>query len=211
MPAPRSSPPTPSTPTPSARPITAPRHLVARINRASAEIIREVADRYSARDGRPRWVAGALGPTNKTLSLSPNVNDPGLPRGRFRPGQGRLSRADRRAGRGRRRLHPDRDDLRHAERQGRDHGGARGGAGARPRAAADDLDDPDRSFRPQPFGPHGRGLLGVGPPCAAADDRPQLLVRRGAAAAASRRAGGGRGHAGDGLPERRPAQRAWRI
>ena len=50
--------------------------LVARINRASAEIIREVADRYSASDGKARWVAGALGPTNKTLSLSPNVNDP---------------------------------------------------------------------------------------------------------------------------------------
>ena len=28
------------------------------------------------RDGKPRWVAGALGPTNKTLSLSPDVNDP---------------------------------------------------------------------------------------------------------------------------------------
>src|SRR6478735_3011615 len=52
--------------------------LVGRINRSSAEIIREVADRYSAKDGRPRWVAGALGPTNKTLSLSPNVNDPGF-------------------------------------------------------------------------------------------------------------------------------------
>ena len=52
--------------------------FVARINRASAEIVREVADRYSAADGRPRWVAGALGPTNKTLSLSPDVNDPGF-------------------------------------------------------------------------------------------------------------------------------------
>jgi 5-methyltetrahydrofolate--homocysteine methyltransferase len=51
--------------------------LVRQINRASAEIVREVADRHSAKDGRPRWVAGALGPTNKTLSLSPNVNDPG--------------------------------------------------------------------------------------------------------------------------------------
>ena len=50
--------------------------FVPQINRAAAAIIREVADRYSARDGRPRWVAGALGPTNKTLSLSPNVNDP---------------------------------------------------------------------------------------------------------------------------------------
>ena len=50
--------------------------LVPQINRASAEIVREVADRYSKGDGKPRWVAGALGPTNKTLSLSPNVNDP---------------------------------------------------------------------------------------------------------------------------------------
>jgi 5-methyltetrahydrofolate--homocysteine methyltransferase len=52
--------------------------LVPRINRASAGIVREVADRFSAKDGRPRWVAGAVGPTNKTLSLSPNVNDPGF-------------------------------------------------------------------------------------------------------------------------------------
>jgi len=50
--------------------------LVPQINRASAEIVREIADRYSAKHGKPRWVAGALGPTNKTLSLSPNVNDP---------------------------------------------------------------------------------------------------------------------------------------
>jgi 5-methyltetrahydrofolate--homocysteine methyltransferase len=46
--------------------------LVGDINRAAARLTREVADR----DGRTRWVAGALGPTNKTLSLSPNVNDP---------------------------------------------------------------------------------------------------------------------------------------
>jgi 5-methyltetrahydrofolate--homocysteine methyltransferase len=50
--------------------------LVGRINRAAAELTRDVADRHSNRDGKPRWVAGALGPTNKTLSLSPNVNDP---------------------------------------------------------------------------------------------------------------------------------------
>jgi 5-methyltetrahydrofolate--homocysteine methyltransferase len=51
--------------------------LTAEMNRASARIIRELVDRYSAQDGKPRWVAGAMGPTNKTLSLSPNVNDPG--------------------------------------------------------------------------------------------------------------------------------------
>jgi 5-methyltetrahydrofolate--homocysteine methyltransferase len=52
--------------------------LVAQMNRTSAEIVRGVADAYSANDGKPRWVAGAVGPTNKTLSLSPNVNDPGF-------------------------------------------------------------------------------------------------------------------------------------
>jgi 5-methyltetrahydrofolate--homocysteine methyltransferase len=52
-------------------------HLVGDINRASARLARAAADDYQARDGRPRFVAGAIGPTNKTLSLSPNVNDPG--------------------------------------------------------------------------------------------------------------------------------------
>jgi 5-methyltetrahydrofolate--homocysteine methyltransferase len=49
---------------------------VANINLAAARIVRSVADRWAQKDGRPRWVAGALGPTNKTLSLSPDVNDP---------------------------------------------------------------------------------------------------------------------------------------
>ncbi|MEO6225935.1 MAG: homocysteine S-methyltransferase family protein [Sphingomicrobium sp.] len=52
-------------------------HLVARINETAARLTREVADAFTARDGRRRWVAGAMGPTNKTLSLSPKVNDPG--------------------------------------------------------------------------------------------------------------------------------------
>jgi 5-methyltetrahydrofolate--homocysteine methyltransferase len=49
-------------------------HLVREINVEAARIIRAVAD---AGD-RQRWVAGAVGPTNKTLSLSPDVNDPGF-------------------------------------------------------------------------------------------------------------------------------------
>lgn len=53
-------------------------HLVAEMNRANAQIARRVADEFAARDGRRRFVAGALGPTNKTLSLSPDVNDPGF-------------------------------------------------------------------------------------------------------------------------------------
>ena len=53
-------------------------HLVRDINLAAAHIARAAADDYQARDGRPRFVAGAIGPTNKTLSLSPDVNDPGF-------------------------------------------------------------------------------------------------------------------------------------
>ena len=52
--------------------------LVREINVASAQLARKLADEYQAKDGRPRFVAGALGPTNKTLSLSPDVNDPGF-------------------------------------------------------------------------------------------------------------------------------------
>lgn len=52
-------------------------HLVRDINLASARLARRVADEFAAKDGRPRFVAGAIGPTNKTLSLSPDVEDPG--------------------------------------------------------------------------------------------------------------------------------------
>ncbi|MEN9933338.1 MAG: hypothetical protein RIS17_1911 [Pseudomonadota bacterium] len=50
---------------------------VREINLAAAGIIRRCLDEAMAADGKPRWVAGSLGPTNKTLSLSPRVSDPG--------------------------------------------------------------------------------------------------------------------------------------
>ncbi len=47
------------------------------INREAASLAREMADEYSERSPeRPRFVAGSIGPTNKTLSISPDVNDP---------------------------------------------------------------------------------------------------------------------------------------
>ena len=52
-------------------------HLVREINVESAKLARRIADEFHAQDGRPRFVAGAIGPTNKTLSLSPDVNNPG--------------------------------------------------------------------------------------------------------------------------------------
>ena len=48
------------------------------INAAAARLAREAADEVTARTpDRPRWVLGALGPTTRTASISPDVNDPG--------------------------------------------------------------------------------------------------------------------------------------
>ncbi|WP_416173501.1 homocysteine S-methyltransferase family protein [Cypionkella sp.] len=47
------------------------------LNAEGARIVRRALDRATAIDGRPRFVAGAIGPTNRTASLSPDVNDPG--------------------------------------------------------------------------------------------------------------------------------------
>ena len=52
--------------------------LVAELNREGARLARAVADEFEAADpSRPRYVAGVLGPTNRTASISPDVNDPG--------------------------------------------------------------------------------------------------------------------------------------
>jgi 5-methyltetrahydrofolate--homocysteine methyltransferase len=54
------------------------KRLVYEMNVASARLARKAAEEYTAKDpSKPRFVAGAVGPTNKTLSLSPEVNDPG--------------------------------------------------------------------------------------------------------------------------------------
>ena len=51
-------------------------HLAYEINVAAATLAREAADKHATAD-KPRFVAGALGPTPKTASISPDVNDPG--------------------------------------------------------------------------------------------------------------------------------------
>ncbi len=53
--------------------------LVTELNVEAARIARAAADEFSNENpDRPRFVAGALGPTNRTLSISPNVNDPSM-------------------------------------------------------------------------------------------------------------------------------------
>jgi len=52
--------------------------IAAELNRAGAQIARAAVDRVAAADAdKPRFVAGVIGPTNRTLSISPDVNDPG--------------------------------------------------------------------------------------------------------------------------------------
>lgn len=51
--------------------------IVYEMNLAAARLARKAADKYTAKDpSKPRFVAGAIGPTNKTASLSPDVNNP---------------------------------------------------------------------------------------------------------------------------------------
>ena len=58
--------------------------LAYELNHASARLAREVADEFERRaPDVPRYVAGVLGPTNRTASLSPDVNDPGFRNVRF--------------------------------------------------------------------------------------------------------------------------------
>ena len=53
--------------------------IVPELNISAAKLAREAADEAMAKDPtRPRFVAGAIGPTNRTASLSPDVNDPAL-------------------------------------------------------------------------------------------------------------------------------------
>lgn len=53
-------------------------HLAARINFESAKLAKELCREFTQQDpNKPRYVAGVLGPTNRTASISPDVNDPG--------------------------------------------------------------------------------------------------------------------------------------
>ena len=48
------------------------------LNYRAARLARAAADECAARTGAPRFVAGALGPTSRMSSMSPDVNDPGF-------------------------------------------------------------------------------------------------------------------------------------
>ena len=95
-------------------------HLVRELNVAAAKLARGAADAWEAKTPTsPRFVAGALGPTTRTASLSPDVNDPGFRNITFDTLVAAYTEAVRRPHGRRRRSAARRNDLRHAERQGR--------------------------------------------------------------------------------------------
>ena len=51
--------------------------LACEMNAAAARLAQEAVTRYREETGREAWVAGSVGPTNRTASMSPDVNDPG--------------------------------------------------------------------------------------------------------------------------------------
>ena len=53
-------------------------NMVYELNRDGARLARRAALRAEEKDGKPRFVAGSIGPTNKTASISPDVNNPGF-------------------------------------------------------------------------------------------------------------------------------------
>jgi 5-methyltetrahydrofolate--homocysteine methyltransferase len=52
--------------------------VIRELNVRGAQLAREAADAWTAKTGRRRFVAGSIGPLNRTLSISPDVNDPGF-------------------------------------------------------------------------------------------------------------------------------------
>ena len=139
---------------------------------------RNAAARVSAEDGKPRFVAGAIGPTNRTASISPDVSNPGFRAVTFDDLRAGLWRADQRPARRRRRSAAGRNHLRHAERQGgalRHRGDRRG---ARHRRAGDDLRHHHRQIRPPAVGPIARRRSGIR--CVTPGPSPSALTARSA-------------------------------
>ena len=178
--------------------------VVHEMNVEGARLARRAADDWSARTpDKPRFVAGAVGPLNVTLSLSPKVEDPAYRAVSFERSPRRVRAPDSRAARRRRRPAARRDRVRLAQREGGDRRRARRGA----RAAALAVLHGDRQERPQSLRADGRGVLALGPACEPADRRRQLLARRRRDAALRRGHGGHRDDVGRLLSERRAAER----
>jgi 5-methyltetrahydrofolate--homocysteine methyltransferase len=131
---------------------------VAEINRAAAEICVRAARWGAAKFQRRCFVAGALGPTNRTLSMSPDVNRPDYRAVTWAQVVAAYAEQASRAHCRRRRRAAGRNDLRHAQRQGRAlrHRGSLRRTRRAP--AGDDLGHDHRRLRPHALGPDHRAF-----------------------------------------------------
>ena len=177
--------------------------LVREMNLRGAQLARQAADEAGG-----RFVAGSIGPLNVTLSLSPRVEDPAYRAVSF--DEVYAAYAEQIAGAGRRRRRPaaDRDDLRHAQREGRDRRRPR----CRAAAAAVDLGDDRRPERAHAVRADGRGVLALDRARRPAGGRGELLAgRRRRCARTSRSCPGSPARTRRCHPERRPAERVRRL
>ena len=186
--------------------------LAYEINLAAAKLARTSADAATKRTpDRPRFVAGALGPTNRTASISPDVNNPGFRNVSFDELAEAYAEQARGLIEGGADAAADRDGVRHAQRQGRGLCRAPGLRRAWRGAAADRLGHHHRPLRAHAVGADGGGLLFLDPASAAVRGGPELRAGRGADAALSGRDRRGGRDARHRLSQRRPAQRHGRV
>lgn len=181
--------------------------LLTNLTVESARLARRAADTVTEATGRQRWVVGALGPTTRTASISPDVNDPGARNISYDQFGRGLPRAGQGPGRRRRRRAPRRDHLRHPQCQRRL---LCSGRSSRRRVADGRSSSPARSrtrSRTHPVRSGDRGLLVLDPSCPAARRRSELCARRRRTAALMSRNGAAGRLLRQRLPQRRSPQR----
>ena len=193
----------------SARPTTTSRHLAAEMSLEGARLARAAADAWTERTpDRPRFVAGSVGPLERLALGLAEGRGPRVPRASRSRRCGERTRSRSRA------LAEGGVDLLLVETIFDTLNAKAAIVAARGRragAAALALVHRDRPQRPQPLGPDGRGVLGLGRARRAAHRRRQLLARRERDAPVPRAARARRRHVRVLLPERRPAERDGRA
>ena len=182
------------------------------ISKAAAGIARSAADAFTARNPqKPRFVAGSVGPTNRTASMSADVQNPAAREVTF----AQLVAAYTDQVRGL--MDGGADillvetvfDTLNAKAGPLGHRHALRAAG--PRDPRDGLRNARRRQRPHPLGADRRGFRRLGVAREPAVGRTELRLRGQAAAALPRTAGGCGRNAHLGAPERRPSQRDGRL
>ncbi len=182
--------------------------LAYELNLEAALLARRVCDEMTRETpDRPRYVGGALGPTTRTASISPDVNDPGARNVSWDQLVAAYLEAARGLVDGGSDLHLHRDDLRHAQRQGGDLRRRAALRRAGSPLAGDHLRHDHRRVGTHAVGPGHRGVLGLRAPRPPARDRAQLRPRGQGDAPLHRRDVPPRRQLRLLLPQRRPAQR----